>query len=84
MLKLNEGRFSFYQLEGLPERFVPPPLKPARNLYKQSIDKSKDIPCFAKPGDKVKFFQISEDEYKLIEKEVELDLYELNKEVLND
>ena len=48
------------------------------------FDKSKDIPCFAKPGDKVKFFQISEDEYKLIEKEVELDLYELNKEVLND
>ena len=24
------------------------------------FDKSKDIPCFAKPGDRVKFFQISE------------------------
>ena len=48
------------------------------------FDKSKDVPCFAKPGDRVKFFQVSEDEYKLIEKEVELDLYELNKEVLND
>jgi len=48
------------------------------------LDKSKDIPCFAKPGDKVKFFQVSEDQYKLIEKEVEFGLYELNKEVLND
>ena len=48
------------------------------------FDKSKDIPCFAKPGDKVKFFQVSEDQYKLIEKEVEFGLYELNKEVLND
>jgi len=48
------------------------------------FDKSKDTPCFAKPGDKVKFFQVSEDQYKLIEKEVEFGLYELNKEVLND
>ncbi len=48
------------------------------------FDKSKDIPCFAKPGDRVKFFQVSEDQYKLIEKEVEFGLYELNKEVLND
>ncbi len=48
------------------------------------FNKLKVEPCFAKPGDRIKFFQISEDQYKLIEKEVELDLYELNKEILND
>ena len=48
------------------------------------FDKFKVEPCFAKPGDKVKFFSISEAQYKLIEKEVEFGLYELKKELIND
>jgi len=48
------------------------------------FDKFKVEPCFAMPGDKVKFFSISEPQHKLIEKEVEFGLYELKKELIND
>ena len=48
------------------------------------FNKSKNKPCFANPGDKVKFFQITKDDYSVIEKQVERGSYELTKKLIND
>ena len=48
------------------------------------FDKSKNNPCFAKPGDKIQFFQITKDDYKEIEKQVGLGDYRINKKTIND
>ena len=45
---------------------------------------SKENPCFAKAGDKIKFVPISIHEYKKIVVEVAIDFYKINNQVLND
>ena len=41
-------------------------------------------PCFINPGDKIKFKSISKKEYELISIEVESNIYELKKTLIND
>ena len=43
ILGLGTGSFEFFPLEGLPERFVPPPLKPARVLYRRSLEQAAEM-----------------------------------------
>ncbi|HAO15762.1 MAG TPA: allophanate hydrolase [Tenacibaculum sp.] len=46
------------------------------------FDVNKTEPCFAKPGDKLKFYSISEKEYLALEREVSTGKFNLKKEVL--
>jgi len=45
---------------------------------------SKDMPCFAKPGDKIQFIQIGMKEYKDISTLIEAGVYQMESEVIND
>lgn len=45
---------------------------------------NKDIPCFAKPGDKIQFIPISLDEYKKLTTLTLSDSYSVEKEVVRD
>ena len=48
------------------------------------FDKTKAVPCFAKPGDKIQIVQISYDEYEQIQKQLSLNEFTLKKEVFDD
>lgn len=48
------------------------------------FDTTKNEPCFAKSGDKVKFMPISLDKYQQIETQVKIEYYQLEKELQND
>ena len=48
------------------------------------FDITKDIPCFAKPGDKIQFVSISLNEYKAISELVSSNSYSLGKEIIHD
>ena len=48
------------------------------------FDLSKESPCFAKAGDKIKFVPININEYKRIEVEVAINFYKISNQVLND
>jgi len=48
------------------------------------FDASKDIPCFAKAGDKIQFVPISINEYNNISVLVKEGVYQLESEVIND
>lgn len=44
----------------------------------------QDIPCFASPGDRIKFVPVSKATYKTLALEVEVGAYELSKQKLHD
>lgn len=48
------------------------------------FDASKDIPCFAKAGDKIQFVQIGMKEYKNISILIQAGVYQMESEVIND
>lgn len=48
------------------------------------FDAEKSIPCFAKAGDKIKFFPISLEEHLHIKISVEAGVYKMESEVFND
>lgn len=48
------------------------------------FDKKNASPCFAKPGDKIQFIQISYYEYEQLQKLIALDKYTIEKEVIDD
>lgn len=48
------------------------------------FDASKDMPCFAKPGDKIQFIQIGMKEYEDISTLIEAGVYQMESEVIND
>lgn len=48
------------------------------------FDLSKEKPCFAKAGDKIKFVPISINEFKKIQVEVAINFYKLRNQVIND
>ena len=48
------------------------------------FDTSKNKPCFAKSGDKVKFMPINLDQYQQIETKLKIGEYQLEKQLLND
>jgi len=48
------------------------------------FDKTKEVPCFAKPGNKIQFFSISKDEHEQIQEQVSLKEFTIEKEVLDD
>jgi inhibitor of KinA len=59
-----------------------------RNIIGKSpvsfFDLSKEKPCFAKAGDKIKFVPISINEFKKIQVEVAINFYKLRNQVIND
>ncbi len=48
------------------------------------FDPGKEVPCFAKPGDRIQFVPVSLEEHQRILAQIEEGIYELEKEVLND
>jgi inhibitor of KinA len=44
------------------------------------FDKTKAVPCFAKPGDQIQFFQISKKNYEEIKRQVSLKEFSIEKE----
>lgn len=48
------------------------------------FDQTKEVPCFAKPGDKIQFVQISYNEYEQFQREISLNEFTLKKEVIDD
>jgi KipI family sensor histidine kinase inhibitor len=48
------------------------------------FDKTKAVPCFAKPGDQIQFFQISHNEYQQIQRQVSLKEFLIEKEEIDD
>ena len=48
------------------------------------FDVSKENPCFAKAGDKIKFVPISLKEFKRIEVEIAIDFYKIKNQIIND
>ena len=48
------------------------------------FDINKTSPCFIKAGDKIKFISISKKQFQLISIQVESNLYELKKTIIND
>jgi inhibitor of KinA len=48
------------------------------------FDMSKDKPCFAKAGDKIKFYPVSKKEHHDIKILVDANVYQIENEVLND
>ena len=48
------------------------------------FDKTKENPCFAKPGDQIQFFSISKDEYEQIQRQIVQHKYTIEKEVIDD
>lgn len=48
------------------------------------FDPGKEVPCFAKPGDRVQFVPVSMEEHQSILARIEEGAYKLEKEVLND
>jgi len=48
------------------------------------FDVSKENPCFAKAGDKIKFVPISLREFKKIEVEIAIDFYKIKNQIIND
>jgi len=48
------------------------------------FDVNKDIPCFAKPGDKIRFTPISLTDHNLITQLISVNEYKLEKEVIDD
>ena len=48
------------------------------------FDVSKETPCFAKPGDAIQFYPISINEHLDIKTLVDANVYQIEREVLND
>ena len=45
------------------------------------FDSNKEDPTFIKPGDKIKFYSVSKSRFKLLEIEIEYEVYDFNKKV---
>jgi inhibitor of KinA len=48
------------------------------------FDVNKEVPCFARPGDKIQFTQCSLSDYQAISERIKLDGYRIEKEVIGD